>query len=125
MADTNGDKSYANLVLSRFFFNLNWRQTAVHFAEEAIKLNPKDKQAYLNKGLVHAYHTDLENQKLAAENIERAVDLGLKESKYYTILGVIYMNLGRLIEAENMFKKALEMDEKNGQAKDFLEKYFK
>ena len=113
-----------NLVLSRFFYNISWRKAALHFADEAIKADPTDRHAYLNKGLTHAYYTDAANQKLAGESIKKAIDLGLKNSQYYTILGIVYMNLGRLDEAENWFKKALELDDKNEQARQFLSKYF-
>lgn len=124
LLDSNENKANLNLVMSRFFYNINWRQSSLYFSGEAIKADPRNKQAYLNKGLIHAYYTDAENQKLAAESIKKAIDLGLKDSRYYTILGIVYMNLGRMIEAEPMFKKALELDSHNAQAKAFLEKFF-
>ncbi len=124
LRDSNKNKIDLNLMMSRLFYHFNWRQPALYFSEEVIKSDPQNKQAYLNKGLVYAYYTDVENQKLAAENIKQAIDLGLKDSHYYTILGIVYVNLGRLIEAESLFKKALELDENNPQAKAFLEKFF-
>ncbi|TSC74856.1 MAG: hypothetical protein G01um101444_147 [Parcubacteria group bacterium Gr01-1014_44] len=114
-----------SLVLSRFFYNVSWIEASVYFAQEAIKLTPKDPQPYLIKGLAHAYYTDKANQELAAENIKMAIDLGLKDSQYYYILGVVKMNLGQLKEAENLFIKALELDKNNQQAREFLVKYFK
>ena len=113
-----------NLVLSRFFYNINWRQASLHFADEAIRTNPADRHAHLNKGLVHAYYTDAANQKLAATHIKKAIDLGLKDAQYYTILGIVYMNLGELAEAKDSFAKALERDKNNLQAKEFLNKFF-
>ena len=62
---------------------------------------------------------------MAAENIKKAIELGLKESRYYTILGIVYMNLGQLVEAQKQFEKALELDGANEQAREFLSKYFK
>ena len=112
------------LVLSRFSYNINWQEASLYFAQEAIKLDSQNPQPYLIKGLAHAYYTDKENQKLAAENLKTAIDLGLKESRYYYILGVIKMNLGQLSEAKNLFIKALERDKNNRQAREFLEKYF-
>lgn len=113
-----------NLVMSRLFYNINWREASLHFSEKTIKADPTNKYAHLNKGLVHAHYTDIENQKIAAENIGKAIDLGLKDSQYYYILGVIYMNLGQLDGAERLFNKALELDENNEQAREFLDKYF-
>ena len=122
----NSNKSSidTDLILSRVFYNLDWREASVYFAEEAIKLDPKNPRAHLYKGLVHAYYTDRQNQQLAAENIKKAIDLGLKDSQYYTILGIVYMNLGRLDEAKMLFEKALELDENNKQAMEFLVKFF-
>ncbi len=119
------DKTDSKIILSRVFYNIGWREASVYFAEEVIKLDPKNQRAYLYKGLVHAYYTDKKNQQLAAENIKKAINLGLKDSQYYTILGIVYMNLGRLDEARNILIKALELNENNKQAKEFLNKYFK
>ena len=113
-----------NLALSRFFYNINWRKASLYFAEEAIKTDPTDRHAHLNKGLVHAYYTDPENQKLAAVSLKKAVDLGLKDAQYYTILGIVYMNLGELAEAKDWFTKALKRDKDNAQAREFLQKFF-
>ena len=122
--DSNENPINLNLTFSRFFYNISWRKTAVYFADEAIKLAPENPYPYLYKGLAYAYYTDGESQKLAGENIKKATDLGLKESRYYYILGVVYMNLNRLDEAKLLFEKALELDESNKEAKEFLEKYF-
>lgn len=124
LQSSNENKADLNLVMSRFFYNINWRPSSLYFSEEAIKADPQNRQAYLNKGLVYAYYTDANSQKLAAESIKKAIDLGLKDSRYYTILGIVYMNLGDLIEAEPVFKKALELDQNNAQAKAFLNKFF-
>lgn len=122
--DSNENKINLDLIMSRVFYNIDWREASVYFAEKARKLDPKNPRAYLYKGLVHAYYTDRQNQELAAENIKKAIDLGLKDSQYYTILGIVYMNLGRLDEAKMLFIKALELDENNKQAKEFLNKFF-
>ncbi len=121
--DSNQSDIDINLILSGVFYNIDWRETSVYFAEKAIKLDPKNPRAYLYKGLVHAYYTDRQNQQLAAENIKKAIDLGLKDSQYYTILGVVYMNLGRLDEARVLFIKALELDKNSKQAREFLVKF--
>ncbi|MDP3792504.1 MAG: tetratricopeptide repeat protein, partial [bacterium] len=114
----------SSIVLSRLFYSMSWREASIYFAEEAIRQDPKNSRAYLYKGLVHAYYTDEQNQKLAEENIKKAIDLGLKDAQYYSILGVVYMNLGRLESAQLSFKEAIRLDEDNVQAKEFLNKYF-
>ena len=121
---SNEDSASLNATLSRFFYNISWREASVYFADEAIKADSKNPHPYLYKGLAYAYYTDGKNQKLAGENIKKAIDLGLKESRYYYILGVVYMNLGRRDEARLLFEKALELDKNNAQAKEFLNKYF-
>ena len=123
--ESNENSTNLNITLSRLFYNISWREASVYFADEAIRATPKNPYPYLYKGLVHAYHTDEKNQKLAGNNIKKAIDLGLKESRYYYILGVVDMNLNRLDKAKSLFEKALELDEDNKEAKEFLEKYFR
>ena len=121
---SNEDNANLNTTLSRFFYNISWREASAYFADEAIKADPQSPHPYLYKGLAHSYYTDQKNQTLAGENIKKAIDLGLKESRYYYILGVVYMNLDRLDEAKALFEKAVKLDKDNTQAKEFLEKYF-
>ncbi|HEY4474790.1 MAG TPA: tetratricopeptide repeat protein [Candidatus Paceibacterota bacterium] len=121
---SNENNANLNTTLSRFFYNIGWREVSIYFADGAIKENPQNPYPYLYKGLVYAYYTDVKIQKLAGENIKKAIDLGLKESQYYYILGVVYMNLGRLESAQTLFKEAVRLDKNNTQAKEFLEKYF-
>ena len=122
--DSNKNKVDLNLILSRILYKMDWRAPSVYFVEEAIKLDPKNPQAYWYKGLTHAYYTDKQNQEIAAENIKKAIDLGLKESRNYTILGVVYLNLGRLESARESLNEAVRLDKNNTQAREFLEKYF-
>lgn len=125
LKDANGNKADVNLVLSRFFYNINWRKSSLYFSEETIKADPQNRQAYLNKGLTHAYYTDRENQKLAAGSIKKAIDLGLKNDQYYTILAIVYLNLEEPAEAKYWLNRALELNKNNAQAKKFLDQFFK
>ena len=122
--DSNMNKANLNLILSRVLFKIDWLEPSAYFADEVIKIDPKNPYPYLHKGFVHIYYSDKKNQQLAEENIKKAIDLGLKESQYYFILGVVYMNLGRLESAEASFKEALRLDKNNTQAREFLNKYF-
>ena len=121
---SNMNKSNLFLILSRVLFKIDWLDASAYFADEVIKVDPKNPYPYLHKGFVHIYYSDKQNQQLAEENIKKAIDLGLKESQYYFILGVVYMNLGRLESAQASFKEAVRLDKNNTQAKEFLEKYF-
>jgi tetratricopeptide (TPR) repeat protein len=123
--NSNKDIVSLNLVLSHLLYNISWREASIYFADKTIKFDPKNSQAHLYKGLDYAYYTDEKSQKLAAENIKKAIDLGLKDSQYYSILGVVYMNLGRLESAKEYFKEAIRIDKNNSQAQEFLNKYFK
>lgn len=122
--NSNKNKTDLNLALSRTLFNINLLEPAVYFADEVIKVDSKNSYAYLYKGIVHIYYPDKQNQKLAAENIKKAIDLGLKESRNYTILGMAYINLGQLEKARASFKEAVRLDKNSLQAKEFLHKYF-
>jgi len=122
--NSNKNSVNLNLALANVLYNISWLESSVHFAEEVLKLDPKNSRAYLYKGLAYAYYTDEKSQKLAEENIKKAIDLGLKNSQYYSILGVVYMNLGRFESAEGSFKEALRLDKNNTQAREFINKYF-
>lgn len=122
--NSNKNKTDLNLILSRTLFNINLLEPAAYFADEVIKIDSKNSYAHLYKGVVHIYYADKQNQQLAAENIKKAIDLGLKEGRYYTILGMAYINLGQFENARASFKEAVRLDKNNAQAKDFLHKYF-
>ena len=122
--DSNMNKANLNLILSRVLFKINWLEPSAYFADEVIKIDPENPYPYLHKGFVHIYYSDKQNQQLAGENIKKAIDLGLKESQYYFILGVVYMNLGQLESAQTSFKEAIHLNKNNTQAKEFLNKYF-
>ncbi len=122
--NSNKNKIDLNLTLSRTLYKMDWLEPSAYFADEVLKIDPKNPYAYLYKGLIHIYYTDEQNQQLAEENIKKAIDLGLKKSQYYFILGVVYMNLGRFESAEASFKEAIRLDKNNTQAKEFLNKYF-
>ncbi|OGM98984.1 MAG: hypothetical protein A2915_03415 [Candidatus Yanofskybacteria bacterium RIFCSPLOWO2_01_FULL_41_34] len=122
--NSNKNKADLNLILSRVLFKIDWLEASAYFADEVIKIDPKNPYPYLHKGFIHVSYSDKQNQQLGAENIKMAIDLGLKESQYYFILGVVYMNLSRLENAQAFFKEAVRLDKNNTQAKDFLSKYF-
>lgn len=124
LRNSNNDKIDSNTNLSRFLYNIKWLEPAIYFADEAIRIDLNNPYPYLHKGLVHASYADEKNQKLAAENIKKAIDFGLNDSRYYFILGGVYMNLGRLNEARLMLKESIRRDKGNLQAKEFLTKYF-
>ena len=113
-----------DLTLARIFYKIDWRPAAAHFAEKVLAMDPENAFAHLYKSLVHAYYTDRTNQQIAADHMEKAIRFGLKESQYYTMLGIMYMNLGDMYKARAMFTTALKLDEQNQQAKEFLTKYF-
>ena len=120
----NQDPVKLRTDLSRFFYNMNWHEPVVYFANEVIRTDPKNPYPYLHKGLVNAFYADKKSQELAAENIKKAIDLGLRDSRYYFILGGVYLNLGRLESARASFKEAIRLDKNNTQAKELLNQYF-
>ena len=123
--NSNTNKANLNLILSRVLFKIDWLEASAYFADEVIKIDPNNPYPYLHKGLVHIYYSDKQNQRLAEDNIKKAISLGLKESQYYFILGVVYVNLGQFESARESLNEAVRLDKNNTQAMEFLKKYFK
>ena len=110
--------------LARFLTTIGWPENAIVIYDTVIKLNPKSAHSYLGLGYAHGQINTRENQKQAAENLKKAIDLGLKNSENYVLLGMINYNLGRTLEAELNWKEALRIDPDNAAARDILKQLY-
>lgn len=74
------------------------------FFEEALKFNPKNAPAYF--GLAEVY-SELNDNKPAIENYERALANDPDLTEIYTPLGILYYQEGKIAQAEANLTKAL------------------
>ena len=92
---------------------------AIYYFTEVIKLNPKNYQAYYNKGLAKYYLADNKKEnkeeynKLMNEAIEdynKAIELNPNLSEAYNNRGIVKSKLGNYKESIEDFNKAIELN---------------
>ncbi|MCO6436641.1 MAG: sulfatase-like hydrolase/transferase [Phycisphaerae bacterium] len=83
---------------------------ALSKARRAVELSPNDRQALYRLGLICAWTQRFDE----AEESFRKCNAIREDSNVYTLLGQIAMLKGRLAEAEELIKKAIEVDPKHG-----------
>ena len=100
------------IVLLAILATTTWRQADLYrddvtFFNHIVSLNPKARHAHrnLSQGLIKAGRLE---EALAAARI--AAEQRPDEARSYTLLGQILANLKRLDEAEENFRRALEID---------------
>ena len=74
-------------------------------------INPKDVQAYLERGISYAEQGKLER---ALKDFERVISLDPNDAKTYLFRGIIYSNLGNLRAARADLKKAHQLSTERG-----------
>ena len=84
---------------------------------KAIEIDPAYGTAYAHLG--HAYYTQL-NWEAAAENIAKAVELGIHNEQYYYELGLANAYLKDCANAVKWLEKALELNPNSQPALDGL-----
>jgi len=90
----------------RAMANIRTRHTndALHDFDEALRLNPQNFEASLGKGIVLM---ELEQPKLAAAWLEKALSIRHGDAAALTNLGIIKYQLGEKTEAMEAFREAL------------------
>lgn len=102
---------YSALVgKSSAFGNMSKFVEAKKLADEAIKLNSKDKEAYFNQGV--ALNGDNKPME-AITSLNKALELDAKYAQAYNMKGICYSNMSKFDEALDMYNKALSFDSKN------------
>jgi len=110
-------------------FNLmNRGDLAVSVFQKVVLAEPKNSNIWKVMGQTLILKNDEKGDILAAIYLERAIDLGQKNAETYTSLGLVYFRLGRFNEADEMIKKALNIEPDRQETKYFqaeMEKYIK
>lgn len=81
---------------------------AVQHYREALRLNPKLTEAYLNLGYMFLFHYQDTGQ--AATMYQQAIKLDPRNKVAHNNLGVIYLEQNKLPLAETQFGAAIELD---------------
>lgn len=81
---------------------------------EKLKSNlPNNPYAYQGAGLAYAAMNDPKTQAKAAENLTKAIEMGLENVNNYFTLGLVYANLGQPLRARWALEKAQRLDPDN------------
>jgi len=102
-------------------YRFRWLNASVKVYEALIVNQPDNPYGYQGAGYAYATMNDPKTQEKAAQNLEKAIDLGFKTFNNYFTLGIIKANLGKFFEAEENVKKALEINPDNQNARQTLE----
>src|SRR5208283_2951885 len=88
-------------------------QQAINDFNKAIELNPKDAEAYNNRGLAYEY---LGNHQKAINDYNKSIKLNPKDAMAYNNRGIAYEYLENHQQAINDFNKAIELNPKYAKA---------
>ncbi len=88
--------------LARYYLREERYEEAISLAEKALKVNPKYLLAWVVIGRVHEQRNDLDS---AAFYYKKAIPAAYQEIDFITGLCKLYLDLGRLDELEDYFRK--------------------
>ena len=144
--ELNPNFDQAMTGLSRALFYLGDLEGAKHWAQSALKVNPRNYRAWYQLGAIDAkndkpaaiadYEKAVEIQgnfaplrrelgvlyfqqqdyAEAAKHLAKAAELGLNEASIFNSLGISYDRTGRLQEAISTYRHALELDDNLAEA---------
>ena len=92
-------------------YQRNQDDDAILYYTTAIRMNPKNDDAYASRGLAKL-RKSLSGENLYEESIEdldSAINLNNRKSFFYTVRGLVYKFWGNTIKAENDFRNALQL----------------
>ncbi len=75
---------------------------------KVLRLDPENKIAHYNLGLLLRKKGE---QQLSVEYLQRAIDLGFTNAMVFNNLAIGYKNIDEAVKAEEIFLKAIEVDE--------------
>lgn len=81
--------------------------------DQVLKIQPNFAPAYRERGMLDV---QMQDYQAGADDLARAVSMGLTDADAYNFLGICYSRLGRLNQAVDSYKKALAADPKLAQA---------
>lgn len=119
------DKSVDILSVAKIMFVAKWYDQALAAYSLAQKIDSTNPYTYLGRGYVYVNIQTLDAQKLAVENLEKAILLGLETPSTYIVLGGAYLNLGYDADAKKAWEKAFQLDPSNPTPQEYIDKYIK
>jgi tetratricopeptide (TPR) repeat protein len=102
------------------FFQNKQYDKAIEVLLEMVRINPPDASGYYNN--IAMCYIEQNNLAEAEKNLLKAIELKDNFSTALNNLGSVYEKMGKKDEAVNMYKKALESDPNNEQAKQNYER---
>ena len=111
-ANPNNAQAYNNLGF--WYDRQGDLEQAKDYFLKAIELKPNSSQAHNNLGMIYGKMGD--DQK-AFEELKISINLNPRSARAYTNLGLIYYRLKELDQAEDCWRKALEIDPNFPEAK--------
>ncbi|MBO8151527.1 MAG: glycosyltransferase [Candidatus Marinimicrobia bacterium] len=109
----NGGDLHMNLLLGEIHLEIGQDRESLNYFNKALQLEPGNSQALYGTGRVFYLRGDLNK---SAEFIRRAIDEGLNKPEVYNDLGIVYSQAGKFFQAEQCFKKAMELKPDFGHA---------
>ncbi len=144
--DLNPNFDQSMTGLARALIYLGKTEEAKQWSQKALKFNPQNYRAWYQLGFIESKadpkaaiadyekaasiqgnfaplrrdlglaHFQQQNYTEAAENLARAVDLGVKEATLYNFLGISYSRTNRLSKAIESYKAAVNLKPKLAEA---------
>lgn len=100
-------------ALASVLLFLDWPEASAHIYEKLKDNLPKNPYAYQGAGLAYAAMNDPKTQAKAAENLIKAIEMGMESANNYFTLGLVYANLGQPNRARWALEKAQRLDPHN------------
>lgn len=100
-------------ALASVLLFLDLPEASAHIYEKLKSNLPNNPYAYQGAGLAYAAMNDSKTQEKAAENLAKAMEMGLESANNYFTLGLVYANLGQPNRARWALEKAQRLDPNN------------
>lgn len=100
-------------ALASVLLFLDRPEASAHIYEKLKGNLPSNSYAYQGAGLAYAAMNDPKTQAKAAENLTKAIEMGLENANNYFTLGLVYANLGQPLRARWALEKAQRLDPNN------------
>jgi tetratricopeptide (TPR) repeat protein len=104
-----------HLLRARLLWTCERNAPALDAVEAALRLDPDDPDAHQLRALL-LLKTAPRQWKVSEETARRALELDPDDANGHAVLGSVFLQAGRLPEAEERFRAALSIDPKNALA---------
>lgn len=117
--DKNDDNAFVNF--GNALYRFRWLTGSAKVFEALVENQPNNPYGYQGAGYAYASMNDPATQQKAADNLQKAIELGFKTFNNYFTLGIVNANLGNYFAAEENITKALKIKPDNRNARQTLE----